>query len=626
MARQSFRSFKIIGWSLSLLVALVFMGATSGSIAYADPPPSDGACVGCHSDNQRTLTLSSGEELPLLALPEELAASPHNSGGSHSRSGEPPISCTSCHLGPTRYRYPHPATPAHSLDEYTALAAETCQECHVYHNPLHRNAEDETAADAAEADLPNCVDCHGSHTVSSKEQIAETMPANCVDCHRDQTNDWAAELLAPRSGLGQGASGYVGSRRCLGCHTDNYLGWAETLHAKTIHNVNATPESVLADFDQAELPFGLADVAYVIGERWQQRFITETVEGDLLVLPGQWNIATQEWVVDHRAEGETVNWRTECSFCHVTGLDSAAWEFQEFGIGCEDCHGPGEAHADNPKESAVFSQPDDQVCGACHSRGVSPQGHPFPASYQPGDTLTDHFTFTVDDSTRWPDGSAKIHNQQYTDWIASDKMGGANDQPLSCMTCHTAHNAGQGPSQTVLPTNELCSGCHAEKTTLARHIPYHQLAITKRDFACNDCHMPLMATSAVAYDIHNHTFQQPNPQGSIEHGGVEFMPNACNQCHKDRAETPEWALETINWALENYSIVRTEYIFEPGPTPESPPVPTPLPSAGERHEVKAYVDYAYVRPIFFAGLGVVGLVLLLFAARWFWSRRASDAR
>jgi hypothetical protein len=36
-----------------------------------------------------------------------------------------------------------------------------------------------------------------------------------------------------------------------------------------------------------ELPFGLEDVKYVIGEKWQQRFITETVEGELLVLPGQ---------------------------------------------------------------------------------------------------------------------------------------------------------------------------------------------------------------------------------------------------------------------------------------------------------------------------------------------------
>lgn len=621
MARNDLHGFRIIVWGGLLLMGLVFLGAADVSTVYADPPPPDSACVGCHQDNQRSLTLPSGEELPLLASPEELAASPH------TRGGEQPISCTSCHLGPTRYRYPHPATPAHSLDEYTALAAQNCQECHTPHNPLHRNAETEDSATAAiAADLPNCVDCHGNHAIAPVAQIAETMAPNCITCHTDQTSGWAEELIAPRPGLGEGAEGYVGSRTCLGCHTDNYLGWRDTLHAKTIHNAILAPDAILADFAQPglELPFGLVDVKYVIGQKWQQRFITETVEGELLVLPGQWNIATNEWVVDQRAEGETVNWRAECSGCHVTGLETAAWEFQEFGIGCEDCHGPGEAHADAPEDVAVFTEPDDQVCGACHSRGESPEGHPFPASYQPGDTLTDHFTFTASETTRWPNGSAKIHNQQYTDWMLSNKMSAPDE--LTCATCHAVHGQGEGPSQTLLPTNELCSGCHADKTTLARHIPYHQQAITKRDFACNDCHMPLMATSAIDYDIHSHTFQQPNPQGSLDHGGLEFMPNACNQCHTDRSETAEWAVETIDWAKENYSIVRTEYIFAPGPTPVAPPVPTPLPSVGERHEVSAYVDYVWVKPAFFAGLGLLGLLALLFIGRWFWSRRTSDAR
>jgi len=606
-----------------LLAVLLVLGAANGTTVYAEPPAPDGACIGCHQNNQRTLTLPSGEELPLLASPQELAASPHN------RGGEQAVGCTSCHTGPRHYRYPHPTTPAQSREEYTDLAAQSCQECHVYHNPLHRNAEDEApGAEVAAADLPNCVECHGSHAVARSDEIAQAMASNCVACHTDQESSWAEELIAPRAGFGAGAQGYVGSRTCMGCHTENYLGWRDTLHASTIQDVASNPEALLADFvhphPEVELPFGLEDVKYVIGEKWQQRFISETVEGELLVLPGQWNIATQEWVIDQRAEGETVNWRTECSFCHVTGLDSAAWEFQEFGIGCEDCHGPGEEHAKAPTEAAVFKQSDDQVCGACHSRGASPEGHPFPVTFQPGDTLTDHFTFTTDETTRWPDGSAKIHNQQYTDWIQSNKIEGPDG--LRCTTCHEVHAKGQGPSQTILPTNQMCSGCHAEKTTLARHIPYHQQAITKQNFTCNNCHMPLMATSAVAYDIHSHTFQQPNPQGTLEYGGLEFMPNACNQCHTKQAESAEWAVQTVDWALQNYSIVRTGYIFPPGPTPVAPPVPTPLPSVGENFEVSAYVDFAWVRPVFFAGLGLAGVVALLFLVRWLRTRRASDAR
>lgn len=620
MGRHSFHLHKLIVWVGALLMGLILLSAADVAPVYADPPPPDGACVGCHQDNQRTLTLASGEELPLLALPEELAASPHN------RSGEQPVSCSNCHVGPTRYRYPHPATLAQSREEYTALAAQGCESCHTPHNPLHQNAEaGEAGLLAPLAELPNCVDCHGSHAIAAADQIAGAMAPNCLACHTEQESAWAEELLAPRAGLGEGEAGYTGSRTCLGCHTEKYLGWRDTLHARTIHDASLTPEAVLADFSQAgdSLSFGLEQVKYVIGEKWQQRFLTETAEGELLVLPGQWNIATQEWVADHRAEGEEVNWRSECSFCHVTGLDGNGWEFQEFGIGCEDCHGPGEEHANSPQEVKPFSQSDDQVCGACHSRGESPEGHPFPAGYRPGETLTDHFTFTDDATTRWPDGSAKIHNQQYTDWMLSNKMQGPDG--LRCTTCHAVHGQGEGPSQTLLPTNELCSGCHADKTTLARHIPYHQRAITKRQFTCNECHMPLMATSAVAYDIHSHTFQQPHPQGSVEYGGVEQMPNACNQCHTKRAESPEWAVETIDWAKDNYSIVRTEYIFAPGPTPTAPPVPTPLPSVGERHEVSAYVDFGWVRPFFFGGLGFVGLVAAIVGFRSYRSRRASNA-
>jgi len=501
--------------------------------------------------------------------------------------------------------------------------------------------------------LPVCADCHGNHDVAPVEQIHEVMPGACVACHTDQPEAWAADFLAPRLGWGQGAAGYVGSERCMGCHADRYLTWRETAHAVTIQAVASAPQAVLADFEveDPDRSFGLDQVKYVIGQSWQQRFITETVAGDLLVLPAQWNVATREWVADHvtgSGDGETeplVNWMESCSFCHVTGLEiappsagveisatlgmtgsvagasaTAGWSFKEFGIGCEDCHGPGEAHVSDPDNVKPYGQADDQVCGACHSRGVSPDGHPFPATYKPGETLTDHFTFTTDETTSWPDGSARVHNQQYADWMLGNTMQESGE--IQCATCHSVHGTGYGPSQLAQPTNQLCASCHVEKLALANHIPYHEQAMKQRDFACNDCHMPLMATSAIDFDIHTHTFQQPNPQGSVDHGGLDVMPNACNQCHKDRTETPEWAANTISWALDQY-VIRSSSPFGPGPTPASPPAPTPLPSAGEQHEVSAYVDFGWVRTAFFVILGLVAIVGAALMLRFVWLRRSS---
>lgn len=616
MGRDRSRAFHAIIGGLFLGSALLLLSLLNSASVHAEPPAPvpDAACIGCHQDTERTLILPSGEELPLRVIPAELEASPH------SWIGEAGMRCTSCHIAANHFRYPHPPTPAQTLQEYRETAAQRCLDCHVYHNPLHRNAETEDPVAAfAAAGQPNCVDCHGSHGVSwIDDGLAQSMAPNCLACHTGQESHWAEALLAPRPGLGEGAGGYVGSRTCLGCHTDNYMGWEKTLHANTIQSVALSPDAILADFERpgVVLPFQREDVTYVIGQKWQQRFIT-AVEGELWALPAQWNVATEEWVFD--IGGEMVNWRTECSYCHVAGLDTETWTFTEFGVGCESCHGPGEAHANAPQDFSVLTQPDDQVCGACHSRGASPEGHPFPATYRPGDTLTDHFTFTTDETTRWPDGSAKAHNQQYTDWIQSDKINASDE--LGCTTCHEVHKSGLGPSQTILPTAQMCTACHADKTALARHIPYHQQVMTRRDFACTDCHMPLMAVSAVAYDIHSHTFKQPDPHGSLAHGGLEFMPNACNQCHTNPDQGPAWAADTIDWAIANYSIVRTGYVFGPGPTPAAAPVPTPLPSVGEAFEVSAYIDFAWVRPAFFGGLGLLGLIGLLLFIRWFRTRR-----
>lgn len=663
------------------LVGALFVSPTLSSSAYAgvllqaetpsgEPEmpimapvgPTDLACRGCHEDNDRTYTLPSGETVPLLVPVDALDASPHS--WKVAEAGESPMGCTGCHTGVGRYRYPHRENPAQTLAEFRAEASAACADCHYPHNPFHE-IQDPVESDGpamlmAVDGLPECADCHGAHDIAPVDQIDETMPAACVACHAGEDEAWAADFLTPRPGLGEGAAGYVGSERCMGCHADRYLTWRETLHANTIQSAADNPHAIVADFESEDpdLTFGLDQVAFVVGgSNSQQRFITQTVEGALLVLPGQWNLATQDWVADHGADAEgqeLVDWLANCSFCHVTGLDTgpeagpagsevqanvevsgtvaagdvgpvratANWSFQEFGIGCEDCHGPGESHVGDPANVKPFAQVDDQVCGACHSRGESPDGHPFPATYKPGDTLTDHFTFTQDEAMRWPDGSARIHNQQYTDWMLGNTMQESGD--VSCVSCHAVHGAAKGPSQLSRPTNELCASCHAEKEALANHIPYHKEAMTKRDFHCNDCHMPLMVTSAVEYDIHSHTFLQPNPHGSLEYGGVDVMPNACNQCHQSVSETAEWAAETVDWALANY-VIRSESVFGPGPTPVSPPPPTPLPSAGEQHEVSAYIDFAWVRPVVYVFLAIVAAIVAALVVRLIWSRRKSHA-
>ena len=193
----------------------------------------------------------------------------------------------------------------------------------------------------------------------------------------------------------------------------------------------------------------------------------------------------------------------------------------------------------------------------------------------------------------------------------------------SCATCHTVHGGGVGRAQLKAPVNELCIECHGDKGALITHMPYHEVASKDYDFTCIDCHMAKLATSAIDYDIHSHTFKQPNPQGSIEHGGVENMPNACNLCHDGHGKDPAWAVEIVNYSEEQQE--GNQSFFGPGPTPTAAPSPTPLPSVGQPVDVVVRPPGYWVRLGFFAilGLMIVG-ILYAIGARIVRGRRSSN--
>jgi len=590
-------------WCLLLggLVAVASVMFGPAAPALAADPPDDSACRECHSENQDEFTLPSGETFPLLVPLDALDNSPHHS------HAETPVSCTDCHRSRVRYQYPHQPNPAQTRQEFRQEVSGNCQDCHFPHRPLHNDL------DVPEADLPMCADCHGSHQIDRVDDVLNSMPANCVSCHTEQTTDWAADYVAPRPGFGQGAEGYVGSDYCAACHDQEYFTWRETLHAQMVQEVSTDSSVIMGNFNSADsaLTFGRDEVLYTIGSRWKQQYLTRDEAGKFLILPAQWNIAQRQWAPYNPDTWQTTEWQQACGSCHVTGLDTQTGQFAEFGIGCESCHGPGADHVANPRQVKPFVGVDEQVCGQCHSRGQSPDGLPFPATYRPGDTLTDHFSFTTAESHVWPDGSAKSNYQQYMDW----QLGSAMAAATNCTTCHAVHDNGVGRSQLRQPLNDLCVQCHNDKKAIVTHTPYHDRAVNQHDFTCADCHLPKMATSVEPYDISNHSFLQPNPQGTLDHGGLENMLNACNTCHTDVGETPAWAVSTINYAQISVTPMPAS-VFGPGPTPTSPPPPTPLPSVGQKADVdQVRVETGrWLRNLVFgiAGLMALGIVYLVY--------------
>ena len=133
-------------------------------------------------------------------------------------------------------------------------------------------------------------------------------------------------------------SEYVGSATCARCHANTYETFMHTWHMNVLRPVDKT--IILGDFTRQDpsLTFELDDVLWVIGGQYKQRYLTE-VDGELFVLPAEWNVLNGEWVA-YEAE----NWRSRpynryCAGCHTTGYDAETQTWVEPGVRCEACHG-----------------------------------------------------------------------------------------------------------------------------------------------------------------------------------------------------------------------------------------------------------------------------------------------
>ena len=267
---------------------------------------------------------------------------------------------------------------------------------------------------------------------------------------------------------------YVGANECADCHRDIARRHDDSFHVLTLQE---DEDAILADFEQGEdvrqviFPgddepsvFDEGDVAYVVGTgRYVQRYLYEVDRNEYRVLPAEWDVMAGEWRPLELADSwddPAYDWEQSCAFCHTTGLDLERERWEDDGVQCETCHGPGEEHAElagdvgrRPSEeelaevrAAINSGIDPQTCGQCHSRGVSNDGRPYPTGYYPGGELSEHFTLVGTDEANhwWPTGHASLKYMQYNEWINSShalslvNMLESENADDTCLTCHSA--------------------------------------------------------------------------------------------------------------------------------------------------------------------------------------------
>lgn len=394
---------------------------------------------------------------------------------------------------------------------------------------------------------------------------------------------------------------FVGSRRCAGCHADEFAAWDGSGHARFVQA--ATDAAVLGDFDAGRIgssgkeaidvlrdesgrrvrytaPDGRAAeyrVEATLGGTRFQGYLGRDENGGWRALPLLWEIARARWIplsldpLTGRAWTES-RYAPDCARCHVVGLgampEDGDWRVPEdarifeFGVGCEACHGPGADHAafrlaeakgdaegEDPYSSPASWSPKARgdLCASCHGPKVRAPRDWTPGEELPAAAYAEQPVPLLGTRTfhYWPDGTEEVPFASLGVPSASRPY---HLRPDRCGDCHDPHGTGFPSGLRAAPDDDaLCAGCHGAIAADPEAHTRHPAGSTGS--RCVECHMPRTAAPysgvSAAHELRAHGTPIPNPEATIRFGA----PNACNLCHGDRS--PRWAAAVLEaWAAD----------------------------------------------------------------------------
>ncbi len=313
------------------------------------------------------------------------------------------------------------------------------------------------------------------------------------------------------------------------------------------------------------------EIRYTFGLEPLQQYLIEFPGGRLQALSIAWDTHRRRWFSLHpdRAiplddplhwTGRYQNWNLMCAECHTTNLrkgynvesDSYQTVWDAPNVGCQACHGPGQAHvawagarragtgtkAGDARLLVNFRSRDARYqvdnCARCHSRRVR-----LSAEEQPGHPLLDEFRPQLLRADLYhADGQQLGEVFEYGSFVQSKMY----QRGVRCTDCHDAHRA-----RPQAEGNALCTRCHREQPALrfptlkarAYDSPAHHFHRRgSPGAACVNCHMP--ARTYMGIDARrDHSMRIPRPDLSARLG----TPNACTRCHTNRS--PRWAAAAV---------------------------------------------------------------------------------
>ncbi|MGA8153009.1 MAG: hypothetical protein WB952_18805 [Terriglobales bacterium] len=181
--------------------------------------------------------------------------------------------------------------------------------------------------------------------------------------------------------------------------------------------------------------------------------------------------------------------------------------FTELAIGCENCHGPGEAHVAaaqmgsplgsiaNPARLSPWLA--DNICMSCHQTGDARvlQAGKYYRDFLPGTDLDDSLSIFLVPFTR--ESAPKDDLLEHYLSMRLSKCYRSSNGRLACIGCHNPHVQ---PSAEEAPAyfRQKCLTCHTEKSC-ALPLSLRQRKTPPDD--CAGCHMPKRDVTVISHSV-----------------------------------------------------------------------------------------------------------------------------
>lgn len=327
---------------------------------------------------------------------------------------------------------------------------------------------------------------------------------------------------------------FVGSQACAPCHAAIARSYSVTPMAissgRTAAPVAAgsfrhAASGVRYDINASGLvrfskgaASGARRLDFYIGSGSAGRSFLYTRDGFLFEAPVTWYAQTRTWDVSPGYQADkTSRWNRpvepSCLFCHASqtrwfGDSQNAYAdppFEQNGVGCERCHGPGSLHVQgkgkmmNPAKLAPELR--DAVCTQCHLSGdarVSRSGRRI-ADYRPGDRLSEFVAYFV------PEEGGDFQVNSHVEKLSESACKRAAGDSLWCGTCHDPHR--------------LPAASERSQWFRSRCLTCHQPAQCDRGFDCTSCHMPKNPAADAGHGVFtNHSIPRLRPQAAPNTG------------------------------------------------------------------------------------------------------------